>query len=233
MLGDELKKVLQAAGAELIGYADMTGIENCDYPIGVAVGVPLSPVVVVGITDGPTKAYHQEYHRLNSLLDEIVTAGTLFLQKCGYQAFAQTVEHAKWDKDWCTAVPHKTVSTRAGLGWIGRSCLLVTAQFGSALRISSLLTDAPLEPLGTPINDSRCHVCDECRKYCPAQSIYGTDWHAGLSREKIFDRFSCKDKQLELMQRRTGINQGLCGKCIVVCPYTRRYVREAGKDLEF
>ena len=44
-----------------------------------------------------------------------------------------------------TALPHKTIATRAGIGWIGKSALLVTAKYGSAIRLSSILTDTPIE----------------------------------------------------------------------------------------
>ena len=43
-----------------------------------------------------------------------------------------------------TVMPHKTVAVHAGLGWIGKSALFVTEKYGSAVRLTSVLTDAPL-----------------------------------------------------------------------------------------
>ena len=83
------------------------------------------------------------------MLDNIVSCGAEFLLENGYQAYANTTKAVKQDDNWCTPLPHKTVATRAGLGWIGKNCLLVTKEYGSAVRLSSLLTDAPL-PAGTP-----------------------------------------------------------------------------------
>ena len=48
---------------------------------------------------------------------------------------------------------HFGIATRAELGWIGKNCLLVTEKFGSAIRLSSLLTQVPLcceEPVNRP-----------------------------------------------------------------------------------
>jgi len=40
-----------------------------------------------------------------------------------------------------SSMPQKTIATRAGLGWIGKTALLITPQFGSAIRLNSVLTD--------------------------------------------------------------------------------------------
>lgn len=94
------------------------------------------------------------YYALNEKSDEIVSCGAaLFLQECGYQAYANTTKVVKADEDWCTRLAHKTVATRAGLGWIGKNCLLVTEKYGCAVRLSSLLTNALL-PADLAINES-------------------------------------------------------------------------------
>ena len=51
-----------------------------------------------------------------------------------------------------------------------------------------------------------------------------------MDRETLFDKDTCYKKQVELMRQRTGIEADLCGKCFVVCPYTRRYL--AREDAE-
>lgn len=218
-----LEKVLRDAGAALVGFAELAEIPGAQLPYGAAVALPVPKQIVRQIEDGPTKDYYDMYHELNGKLNEIITAGAEFLYAEGYEAFPQTTANVVLDDNWCTRLPHKTVATRAGLGWIGKNCLLVTPEYGSAIRISSLLTNAEIT-CSEPITSSRCGGCRICEKACPAQAIKGRLWEAGMAREVMFEKEICKEKQIELMEKRTGIRTDLCGKCFVVCPYTRRYV---------
>lgn len=222
-ISDELKEILKEAGAALVGYGDMEGIEAYGYPVGVSVAVPIPSDILRGMEEGPTKEYYDMYFELNNKLNNIVSAGEAFLKKRGYKAYAQTTDVVKQDNDDRSVLPHKTVATRAGLGWIGKSCLLVTPEYGSAIRISSLLTDAPLK-FSKPIGKSRCGSCNRCVEACPAKALKGTLWESGMAREDIFERGVCRKKQRELLKARTGIEDGLCGICFVVCPYTRKYI---------
>ena len=185
--------------------------------------------IIRQIQDGPTLEYYEAYHSMNRKLNRIVLAGEDFLKSRGFRVYAQTTDRVSSDENWITPLPHKTVATRAGLGWIGKSCILVTEAFGSAIRLSSLLTDAPL-PCGQPVTSSRCGACRACVDNCPAHALKGTLWSAGMDREALFDKDTCYKKQVELMRQRTGIEADLCGKCFVVCPYTRRYL--AREDAE-
>ena len=92
------------------------------------------------------------------MLDDIVTCGAEFLKENGDQAFANTTKVVKQNDNWCTPLPHKTVAARAGLGWIGKNCLLVTERCGSAVQLSSFLTNAPM-PAEKPVNESKCGKC--------------------------------------------------------------------------
>ena len=223
MLDDELKAVLEANGAKLVGYGDMQDVPNCKYRYGVSVAINVPVHILKQLLEGPTKEYYEMYHELNSQLDEIIQAGVTYLQEQGYHAYGQTTDVVKKDEHWQTPVPHKTVATRAGLGWIGKSCLLVTPQYGSAIRLSSLLTDAPLT-CQAPIDQSRCGACQVCVKACPAGALKGTLWNKDIDRHEIFDREKCKKKQTEIMKARTGIETDLCGQCFAVCPHTRKYL---------
>ena len=221
MLGKQLEEVLRRSGAALVGYADMEGRNPFGYPVGVAVAVPVPKDIVVGIEDGPTLEYREMYGILNRKLNHIVTEGVNFLQEKGYRAYAQTTDVVNLNDNWESPLPHKTVATRAGLGWIGKSCILVTPEYGSSVRISSLMTDAPLV-CAEPVTQSRCGKCIVCVEACPGHALKGTLWEAGMPREKILDKDACYKAQVEVMKARTGIETDLCGKCFVVCPYTRK-----------
>lgn len=130
----ELRQFLYGQGAGLVGIGNMEGIENCRFQTGVAIAVPLPPRAVAALREAPTLEYLDLYHALNQKLDEIVLAGERFLQNAGHNALAQTTARVKADGDNISPLPHKTVATRAGLGWIGKSGLCVEQCPAGALR---------------------------------------------------------------------------------------------------
>lgn len=220
-LTERLLALLRGRGAVLAAVGDMTAVAGCAYPMGVSVAVALPEHVVTDLRTAPTREYYELYGALNERLNAIVLAGEAFLQEQGYRAYAQTTDRVTYGEDKRTPLPHKTVATRAGLGWIGKNGLLITPELGPAIRLSSLLTDAPLTA-GAPIDRSRCGGCRACVDACPAQALTGALWQAGMAREMIVDVEKCYAKQLEIMERATGIRTDLCGKCFAVCPYARR-----------
>lgn len=221
----ELREVLKKEGAALVGIADMSGVENCGFRAGAAVAVPLPGHIVEDLKTAPTREYHEMYHSLNRKLNGIVSAGEHFLKARGYKALAQTTDRVSVDEHWVSRIPHKTVAVHAGLGWIGKNCLLVTREYGPAVRISSLLTDAPLA-CDAPLLQSQCGTCRLCVDSCPAQALKGTLWDGRTERADIVDVNRCYRKQVEIMARQTGIETDLCGKCFAVCAYTQNYLKK-------
>lgn len=223
----ELICVLKETGAKLCGVANLSGIVSGGMTTGVSVAVPVPATIVNDLKTAPTEEYYEAYFRLNATLNKIVTAGADFLRQMGFNALANTTDVVKKDETWCTPLPHKTVATRAGLGWIGKSCLLVTKEYGSAVRLSSLVTDALL-PCDKPVDGSLCGSCSVCVDSCPAKALTGVLWTPMVKREEIFHKEACKEMQIRRMKEATGIETDLCGMCFAVCPYTRRYLNSVG-----
>lgn len=223
-LTDEIKKIMYDRGADLIGIGDMSGVENCNYKTGISIAVALPENIIIDLQTAPTKEYYDLYYSLNKKLNEIILLGENFLKNRGFEAYAQTTERVEVNQNKRSKLPHKTVATRSGLGWIGKNGLLVTFQYGSAIRISSLLTNAPLK-YDEPVNQSYCGTCSQCVKNCPAQALKGSLWTVGMQREEIVNVEKCYKKQVEIMSKSTGIETDLCGKCFAVCSYTKRYLK--------
>ncbi len=197
-LTEELKDLLFQKGAKLVGIGNLDGGKECNnYDTGISVAIPLPKNIIRDLQNAPTKEYYDMYYILNNKLNEIVTAGENFLRERGFEAYAQTTDRAEINLNTRSKPPHTTAATRAGLGWIGKNGLLVTEEFGSAVRISSLLTNAPLK-CDSPIDKSLCGACSLCVRNCPAQALQGTLWEAGMQREKIVDVEKCYKKQAEI-----------------------------------
>ncbi|UCC69899.1 MAG: epoxyqueuosine reductase [Armatimonadota bacterium] len=167
----------------------------------------------------PNPAYSQEYLDLNARLTEAVEGLADLLRQSRRRAVANpaTVTWSGIDPDRLAApFAHKTAATRAGLGWIGKCALLVTPELGPALRLASVLTDAPLA-VGEPVTESRCGECSACVEACPAGAVTGQNWHAGRPREELLDARACHRMCAERSLAR-GIERGRCGVCMAVCP---------------
>lgn len=217
----ELLYRMKNYGADLIGVADLSGIH--ELKTGISVAVAISPDTILSIHNGPTMEYYNEYCRINAQLDEIVLFGTKYLIDNGYKAYAQTTDAVKEYGNYRTILPHKTVATRAGIGWIGKSALLVTESYGTAVRISSIVTDADL-PYDEPVDISRCGNCTNCKNNCPGNAITGELWTVNKDRDDFFNPIKCRKAARSLSADKINKEISLCGKCIEVCPYTQRYV---------
>ena len=224
---------LKQLGASIVGFGDLSPVpdaERMGLPIGVCIAVKYPPQVIRGIAKLPTAEYYDWYNRLNTLLDSLVVFGADHLRDQGYQAIAMTRDSVgKGEAEYNTVLPYKTLATRAGVGWIGRCALLINEQYGSAIRLSGILTDAPFNT-ATPISESLCGKCIACVKLCPAQAIKGPEWSVGVSRDELVDAPMCR----KVARERAGLGFGcpdmtICGKCIEVCPFTRTYLRTDGE----
>ncbi len=224
-LAISLKKLLESQGASFVTFADLSELPTeprRGYLYGVSIGVALNPDIMTGITNGPTKEYEAEYNRVNRLLGELAEAGAEYLRQRGFEALPSAATVGKPDEEYlATPLPHKTVATRAGVGWIGKCALLVTKEFGSAIRLTTLLTNADL-PTAFAVDESYCGDCCACVDICPVRAPSGKAWRVGMLRENFFDAFACYRTTGRWMRER-NLNHHICGMCIAVCPWTQRY----------
>ena len=229
-LSDELKTLLQSKGADLVGFADLREIASDvreNLPFGISIAVALNPEIIAGIQDGPNQPYYEEYRRANQLLGTLGSQAAQFLKQRGHNTSSFAATNVGIDlQTLSTRLPHKTIATRAGIGWIGKCALLVTQEFGSAVRLTTVLTDAYL-PTGEPVNTSQCGDCTACVDICPGHAISGINWQVGIPRESLYDAFACQRKARELSAEKIGIGESICGICIAACPWTQKYLKKS------
>jgi epoxyqueuosine reductase QueG len=154
-------------------------------------------------------AFDVQHHRV----DEIIRALVARLQRLdiGYRVIG-----SDYDQDTLVApLSHKLAATRAGLGWVGRSSLLITPQYGPRVRLATVLVDVEL-PAGTPSERSRCGSCRACVEACPDGLITGAAWRPSTRREDLLDAFGCRSARAE----RPGPDgrPDACARCLIACP---------------
>jgi len=231
-LNTEIEQLLKRQGAALVGFADLSDLPpdiRDGYRYGISIAVELNPQIVKIIGNGPSKEYYNEYKSKNNFLNQLAENCAGLLKTKGFNALAKTQSVVVQDeKTKRTKLPHKTVATKAGLGWIGKCALLITEEYGPAIRITSVLTDADLD-VGTPIVASKCGDCEECKKICPAGAVTGKQWESGMNREDFYHALDCRDKIKERGMG-LGFTEGTCGLCFWVCPWTQKHLKKSMKN---
>jgi len=66
----------------------------------------------------------------------------------------------------------RRAGVRSGLGSYGENGLLVTKEFGTAIRLSGVVTSAELK-VDPPLNEDVCDHCMRCIEVCPAKALSG------------------------------------------------------------
>ncbi|MHC4394379.1 MAG: 4Fe-4S double cluster binding domain-containing protein [Planctomycetota bacterium] len=231
-LNSEIKSELTEEGACLVGFADISNLPaeiRDSMKFAVSMAVALDASVINEISNGPTKRYYQEYKKANEFLSYLCKQTVDNLKRHGNNATAIEPTIVKLDfETLATNLPHKTVATRAGLGWIGKSALLITKEYGPAIRLATVLTDAEFE-VAEPIEKSYCGDCDKCVTRCPVDAISGKTWKPGLKREVIYDAFKCCDNT-QNVSAKIGVVGYICGICINACPWTQKYISRQNTD---
>lgn len=216
----------------IAGFADLEGTPldpNDGLVRALAIAAPLQPKALQGIAEGPTQAFCEEATALQTLLNELADRVGEAIRAEGYQARALTDESlssgdAKRVRDSWRSM--KKIATRAAIGWVGKSGLLVTKHFGPAVLLAAVYTDAPLA-CSKETFLSRCARCRECLLNCPAGAISGTDWRPNENYDLIVDHERCFAKCQEISRARLGHEANACGICIAACPYTKAYLRRS------
>ena len=225
----QMERTLLDAGAAFVGCADLTVLDDGlreGFPRGVSIAIAFRPEVVGRWMADPTVGLAAEWERTSALRKRVAEVCVRFLVEHGHRATAVPGSLSAPDERTLTArLPHKTVATLAGVGWIGTCAVLVTEGFGSALRLVSVLTDAGL-PTAVPTTDPRCGDCDACVRACPAGAIRGKAWGVGVARDEMLDAFACERFNADLAEVRESAHSH-CLACIAACPWTRGYVERA------
>jgi epoxyqueuosine reductase len=213
---------MQAHDITLWGGADLRDFETPGsatgqgFPVAISLAVPMPPPIMASIRRGPNRAYADEYDRVNDLLNALSGELALEIERRGHRALALAASTRTDAANVRGDFPHKTAATRAGLGWIGKHCQLITRPYGSWVRLGTVFSDLQV-PCGPPRERGFCGRCRRCVDACPARALKGRAWHPGLPREEILDVRACDGwKKEHYFEYHSG---HVCGICSAVCPY--------------
>ena len=214
---EEFKQYIKNMGASVVNFGDVsTGLapEFSHMPKAIALGITHPP-----IKEEDIEFYPHLYISIDKRLQKIQKKLTKALKQSGWRALSIPPDSHRVDTSFISRLfplfPHKTAATCAGLGWVGKSGLLISREYGSRMNWATILTDAPLEGSSSPIIRSQCGECRSCVKACPAGAISGKHWERLESYESMIDTEKCS---AHLLKNKEKYGQFVCGMCILACP---------------
>ena len=173
------ERVTQLIGSEaeyIMGFADLSGLLPEIYghhTFGIVIGKKLDNRIVDSVATGPNLEYMQHYRQINRELSTLVhrISAELKAMKISTIVIEPTVNDDELDDQYYktlrTDFSHKMAATLAGLGWIGKTALLISKKFVKSIlnfskRISvserSSLPSSALASLSCSISLSRRSV---------------------------------------------------------------------------
>lgn len=223
---EELERLMRREGIDIFGTSDASRAVPDKFnsvPYAITIGVRLSDAVMDSVSAGPTKNYFHHYRTANAFLDMCALKCVISLQRAGFDAVAIPASQTTNERGMEGDFQHKTAANLAGLGFIGKSGLFITNEFGPRVRFATVLTGLKLE--GADMRQPGCGSCNACVAACPCGAITGKGWSKNTPRDEILDAALCSHY---MKDKYAGIGRGaVCGICIAVCPYGRRGKRQS------
>ena len=226
----DIKSFCKSNGADLVGIANLEPFKNGwivlpqnllePYTRAISIAMRVDDDIINAISDGPTPEYAQHYRSVNASLDRIASQLVQWIIDKGFNAMAIPASHIVDENDLLGSISHKAVARMAGIGWQGKSLLIISPEYGPRIRLATVLTDMPLE-IDQPLKN-RCGRCMECAKACPASAIknVSTENHYE-SRDDAIHLEKCHGKLCEF-KARPNVGALICGVCIKVCPFGKK-----------
>lgn len=108
----------------------------------------------------------------------------------------------------------RAVAERAGIGWSGKNCAIITPEFGSYVYLGEMITTLSFEP-DTPLEDN-CGTCNKCVEVCPTGALV----QGGQLDSNKCIAFLTQTKGFLAEEYRTKLGNRLygCDTCQTVCP---------------
>ncbi len=219
---EQLYKLAKELNADMVGSCELPSspiLQQPDLKYALSIGVKLSDAVLKTIDGAPSFVYFQHYRTANTKLDQIAFTLAREIEKAGFWAMPVAASQSLGKNNpYRGILSHKTAAVLSGLGFVGKSGLFLSKEYGSKVRLATVLTDMPLTN-AFPLIENGCGNCTACQTACPAGAIFGT--LPTTDGERNFDAEKCSRYMKEHFQ---DVGRGsVCGVCIKVCPKNKLF----------
>jgi len=103
----------------------------------------------------------------------------------------------------------KILAKTAGLGWQGRSLLVISPEYGPLHRLIAILTDLPLQT--NQVIKNECGDCRKCIEACPQNALTFVAFNDHPSHRK------------DVLNIKECLGDNGCLACILPCPWLKKF----------
>ncbi len=163
-----------------------------------------------------------DYHIIvGSLLEDIAQLIKASFKQLEYKAFVDS-----------GPLLERELAKKAGLGFSGKNCSVISEKLGSFFGIGILLVNVEIEnDLGFEWNFSQCGICRRCVLACPTGALGEDGFFVDAS--KCISYITQKKGELTEWEKDAVQNKVYgCDTCQTVCPYNKNVETEPVQDVE-
>jgi ferredoxin len=217
---EQVKTVVRDLGIDLVGIADLRLLDGmpCGMSLDSASFLTQYPyAIVMGAQIGKLGSEAPGIE-VSLFLEKAASKLVSLLVKRGYHALTVHAEDEFHPTKRMGFMSLKVLAKGAGLGWQGRSLLIVSPKYGPIHRLIGVLTNMKLHP-DSPI-PNQCGDCSICVGKCPTRALTLSAFEDHPeTRQDVLDVDSC-------------LGNGGCNICLLACPWQRNQIpdRKRGVD---
>jgi epoxyqueuosine reductase len=205
----ELKSHIIDCGVDIVGIADLSSLKNIPvgmnidlsdlfkkYPYAIVVGAQYGKIGIRASGD-ETAVY----------LEKTAYSIMEYLERNHHQYLVIHPEDEFDPNNRMDLLSLRILAKQAGIGWQGRSLLIISPVYGPIHRLIAILTNMNLNP-DEPVQN-KCGKCMVCIDQCPKKSLTFCNFYDHpKSREQVLDVKTC-------------LGDSGCMVCILNCPYLK------------
>ncbi|MFX1420316.1 MAG: 4Fe-4S dicluster domain-containing protein [Promethearchaeota archaeon] len=205
-----LRNFIEKLEIDIYGFAEMHLLKNMKtgLPIDLEKFINMFPFAIVLGAQYEKLGKKASGGRTALFLEDTAFSILEYLENKGYK---QLIIHTEDEFDPINRlgfISLKILAKTAGLGWQGRSLLIISPEFGPLHRLIAILTDIPLQT-----NQAIKNECGECRKCidaCPQNALTFVAFNDHpISREDVLDIKTC-------------LGDNGCLACLLSCPWLKK-----------
>jgi len=207
---ENLIKYIKKLGIDSYGFANIHSLTEMEtgLPVDLKKFLEMFPYAIVLGAQYGKLGKKASGNATASFLEDAAISVMGYLEDKGYR---QLIIHTEDEFDPINRLGFmslKILAKAAGLGWQGRSLLIISPEFGPLHRLIAILTNLPLQ--ANDVIKNECGDCRKCIEACPQKALTFVNFNDHpASREDVLDIKTC-------------LGDNGCTVCILSCPRLKK-----------